>query len=326
MKKRNLFRLSLLVMMVMMVVASVAAEEPVVSNAVNNNGRLQVLNGQLCNEKGKPVQLKGVSSHGINYCMFTRNTIKFLVRDWDITVVRAAMYTSAYLQNPDLMKERVRLLVDKAIEHGIYVIIDWHILRDGNPNKHRELAKAFFEEMATAYGKYPNIIYEICNEPNGVSWDEEIKPYAEYIIPAIRAIDPHNVIIVGTDTWSQGVHNAADNPLTEPNIMYALHFYSGTHGQELRDKAEYALSKGIAIFVTEFGITNSTGGGLLYLDEADVWMDWMNKNKISWCNWSFSNFAEDSAALEPTTGMNGPWRDSQISDSGLWVRSKLLAK
>lgn len=302
----------------------VSAEEPVVSNVVKNNGHLQVLNGQLCNEKGQPVQLKGMSSHGLNACMFTKNTIKFLVRDWNIQVIRAAMYTDGYLQNPELMKERMRLFIDKAIEHGIYVLVDWHILRDGNPNKHKELAKAFFEEIAAAYGKYPNIIYEICNEPNGVSWDGEIKPYAEYIIPAIRAIDPDNIIVVGTDTWSQGVDRASANPLTGPNLMYALHYYAGSHGEELRKRAEYAMENGLALFVTEFGITNASGGGKLYIEEAETWMKWMNDHKISWCNWSFSNFAEDSAALEPFAGMNGPWKDSQISESGLWVREKIL--
>lgn len=321
MKTRNGLLFFLLVSMVSM--AMVFAEEPVVSHVVKNNGQLQVLNGQLCNEKGQPVQLKGMSSHGLHACMFTKNTIKYLVRDWNITVIRAAMYTDGYLQNPELMKERMRLFIDKAIEHGIYVLVDWHILRDGNPNKHKELAKAFFEEIATAYGKYPNVIYEICNEPNGVGWDEEIKPYAEYIIPAIRAIDPDNIIVIGTEDWSHSLGNAAENPLEGSNLMYALHFYTGSSFQELRDKTDEAIAKGLAVFVTEFGITNNMGAGKLYLEEAEKWMDWMDRNKISWCNWSFSNFAEDSAALEFTTGMNGPWKDAQISESGLWVRTKL---
>lgn len=326
MKKHSLFLLLLLVSVLVASGVSAAGEEPVVSNVVKNNGHLQVLNGQLCNEKGQPVQLKGMSIHGLHTCMFTKNTLKFLVRDWNITVVRVALWTDGYLQNPELMKERMRLLVDKSIEHGIYVLVDWHILRDGNPNKHKELAKDFFEEMAAAYGKNPNVIYEICNEPNGVSWNKEIKPYAEYIIPAIRAIDPDNIIIVGTDTWGQGVDNAANNPLTGSNLMYTLHFYAGSHFQWLRDKADYARSKGLALFVTEFGLTNAQAAGKLYYEEAEVWMKWMNKNKISWCNWSFSNFAEDTAALEPFVGMNGPWKDSQISEGGLWIWKKLLEK
>ena len=36
--------------------------------------------------------------------------------------------------------------------------------------------------MAKKYGKHPNIIYEIYNEPLVVSWDDVIKPYAENVI------------------------------------------------------------------------------------------------------------------------------------------------
>lgn len=305
-------------------------EEVVLSNVVKENGRLQVIGGQLCNERGEAIQLKGMSSHGLNFCNFARNTVKYLVRDWNISVIRAAMYPgeNGYARYPE-HKDRVTAIVEQAIKHGIYVIIDWHTIDERDPNVYREEARAFFEEMATKYGDYPNVIYEICNEPNSskqktVTWEGEVKPYAEYIIPAIRAIDPKNIIIVGTETWSQRVDKAADDPLDYSNIMYALHFYAGTHRGELREIAEYALGKGIAIFVTEWGTTNSSGAGLLYLDEAQIWVDWMAKYKISWCNWNFSNHYEDTAALEIGVGMNGPWKDSQLSESGYWVRTKLL--
>lgn len=306
------------------------SNEVVFSNVVKENGHLQVKNGQLCNEKGEPIQLKGMSTHGLNFCNFSKDTLKYLVRDWKITVIRVAMYTgqNGYIGHPE-MKQRLTAIVEQAIRYGIYVIIDWHVIEERDPNIYINEAKAFFEEMATTYGKYPNIIYEICNEPNSgktkeVTWQGQIKPYAETIIPAIRAIAPNNIIIVGTDTWSQGVDRAADDPLDYPNIMYTLHFYAGTHKQWLRDKAEYALSKGAAIFVTEWGTTNSSGAGQLYLDEAQVWIDWMNKQKISWCNWSFSNHHEDTAALEIGVGMNGPWKDSELTESGAWVKAKIL--
>lgn len=296
------------------------------SMVVKNNGQLQVLNGQLCNEKGEPIQLKGFSTHGLHFCAFTKNTLKYLVRDWHISVIRPAMYVvnGGYIQKPELNKERVKLIVDQAIQYGIYVIIDWHVNEDMDPNKYRTEAKAFFEEMATTYGKYPNVIYEICNEPNHVTWKGEIKPYAETIIPAIRAIDPDSIIIVGTDSWSTGVDNAADDPLTYKNLLYTLHFYAGSHQQSYRDKADYALSKGIGIFVTEFGTTNYTGAGMLYLEETQKWMDWMKAHKISWCNWNFSNFPDDTAAIYNDVGMNGPWADKDISESGLWIRSKIM--
>jgi endoglucanase len=128
---------------------------------------------------------------------------------------------------------------------------------------------------------------------------------------------------VGTPTWSQDVDQAAANPLTYSNIMYALHFYSGTHGQSLRDKANLAMAQNAAIFITEFGTSEASGTGGPYTAQADEWLAWADQNRLSWCNWSITTKSETSAALKPDAGMAGPWTDSQLSTSGLWVKGKL---
>jgi endoglucanase len=296
------------------------------SNVVSQNGQLKISGGKLCNASGTPIQLKGMSSMGLQWYPFSTATVTNLVNDWKITVVRAAMYTAenGYITDPTTMKNRVKTIVDAAISNGIYVIIDWHILTDGNPNTYKDQAKAFFDEMSKTYGSYPNVLYEICNEPNGADW-ATIKSYAEYVIPTIRANDPDNIIICGTDTWSQGVVAASNNPLSYTNIMYTLHFYAGTHAQWLRDNANTALSKGIAIFVTEWGTSDASGSGGVFFTEAQNWIDWMGTNKISWCNWSLCPKNESSAALLAGTSMDGPWSDSVLSESGKWVKAKLTS-
>ncbi len=302
-------------------------KESSVSGVVHRHGRLQVKNGQLCDQSGTPFQLQGMGSHDLKQFPFATNTVGHLVDDWHVSVIRASMYTdsygSSYIREPGV-KQAVKLIVEAALRHDVYVIIDWHILEDGDPNRYKEQAKEFFEEMAGAYGGHPNVIYEICNEPNGpgVTW-QEIKAYAKFIIPAIRAIDPDGVIIVGTDTWSQGLGAAANAPLDFPNVMYALHFYAGSHRGELRSAAEYALSKGLPVFVSEWGLTDSTGKGRLYFAEAKKWVRWMNQHKISWINWSFSPADESSAALKPKVNINGPWRASDLSPSGKWIKSQI---
>ncbi len=268
-----------------------------------------------------------MSSHDLKLFPFAPNTVGHLVDDWRISVVRASMYTdsygSSYIREP-AVKQAVKLIVDSALRHDIYVIIDWHILEDGNPNRYKQQAKEFFQEMAGAYGGHPNVVYEICNEPNGpgVTW-QEIRAYANFIIPAIRALDPDGVIIVGTDSWSKGLGAAAYAPLQFPNLMYALHFYAGSHRAELRRAADYALSKGLAVFVSEWGLTDYTGRGGLYFDEAEKWVLWMDQHKISWINWSFSPADEGSAALKPNVNIDGPWRASDLSPSGSWIKSKI---
>ena len=70
-----------------------------------------------------------------------------------------------------------------------------------------------------------NVIYEICNEPNGgTSWST-IKKYAEKIIKGIRTYDKKAVILVGTPNWSQDVDQAALSPVSKKyrkNVMYTL--------------------------------------------------------------------------------------------------------
>lgn len=297
------------------------------STPVETHGQLSVKGGQLVDENGKPVQLRGMSSHGLQWFgdFVNKDSMKWLRDDWGINVFRVAMYTAegGYITNPSV-KNKVKEAVEAAIDLGMYVIIDWHILSDNDPNTYKEQAKAFFQEMAAKYGNYPNVIYEICNEPNGgVTWSNQIKPYAEEVIPAIRANDPDNIIIVGTPTWSQDVHDAADNPLPYSNIMYALHFYAGTHGQSLRDKIDYALSKGVAIFVTEWGTSDASGNGGPFLNESQKWIDFMNSRNISWANWSLSDKSETSAALMPGASPTGGWTDSNLSASGKFVREQI---
>jgi endoglucanase len=297
-------------------------------STIELNGQLKVVGSQLCNQNGDPIQLKGMSSHGLQWFGHYMNydSIKFMRDDWGANLVRAAMYTSSggYISNPKTLKTKVKEVVQAAIDLDIYVIIDWHILSDGDPNTYKEQAKAFFQEMASLYKDSPNVIYEICNEPNGdVTWDRDIKPYAEYIIPAIRDINPNAIIIVGTSTWSQDIHHAADDPLEYDNIMYACHFYAGTHTQWLRDRIDYAMSKGAAIFVTEWGTSEASGTGGPFLEEAKLWVDYMEEKKISWANWSLCDKTETSAALRPGSNPSGNWTDDNLTASGLFVKHSI---
>ena len=69
----------------------------------------------------------------------------------------------------------------------MYVIVDWHILSDCDPNQNKDEAIAFSGKWRKFLPTTTIMLYEICNEPNGgTSWDS-IKSYAEEVIPVIRA-------------------------------------------------------------------------------------------------------------------------------------------
>ncbi len=298
---------------------------------VERYGQLRVEGTDLCAADGTPVQLRGVSSHGLQwYGKYANPAVLLWLRDdWNAQLWRAAMYLGegGYLSNR-VIRNRVYDSVDACIEAGMYVIVDWHVLSDHDPLLHVDEAVEFFSDVARRWGDTPNLIYEICNEPNGegVTWGGNIKPYAERVIAAIRATDPDNLIIVGTPTWSQDVDIAAADPLDAgPGIMYALHFYAGSHGKELRAKADRALAAGLPIFVTEWGTTLNTGGGDYFPKESLEWLKWMRKRNISWTNWSLNNKGEASGLLAYNADRDakGGWADDALSPSGRFVRMVL---
>ena len=295
---------------------------------VERYGALSVQGTHLCDQNGKPVQLCGMSSHGLHWYGKYANAdvMKWLRDDWNADLWRSAMYVSGYAQNRGMGLKMIES-IDAAIESGMYILVDWHVLPELDPLLYAHLAEEFFEQIASTYADCPNIIYEICNEPNGekVTWEGNIKPYAERIIPIIRKYC-NNVIVVGTPVWSSDLTSAAASPIeNQKNIMYTLHFYAGSHGKDSRAVADAALKKGLPIFVTEWGTTQASGDGGVFEKETMEWMRFLAKNKIPWANWSINNKGEDSGALKYNKDRDakGGWKESDLQPSGVLVRKIL---
>ncbi|WP_235828875.1 glycoside hydrolase family 5 protein [Anaerosacchariphilus polymeriproducens] len=295
----------------------------------SEHGKLSVQGTQLVDKNGQAFQLKGVSTHGIAWFPDYVNKDAFqTIRDWGGNLIRLSLYTEEYNGyltggNQGELKSLIDKGVKAATDLGMYVVIDWHILNDGNPNTHKEEAKKFFAEMAEKYASYDNVIYEICNEPNGgTSWSD-IKTYAQDVIPVIRNFNKNAVIIVGTPTWSQDVDVASKDPLSGNNLMYACHFYAATHKQEIRDKVQTALNNGLPIFVSEFSICDSSGGGQINTEEAENWMNFLNQNQISYTKWNLSNKSESSALIKNSNTSISGWTDNELTDAGKWIKQQL---
>ena len=293
---------------------------------VSQHGWLKVQGTQLCGADGAPVVLRGMSSHGLQwYGQFACGQSIRNTAGAGANLFRVAMYTGegGYLSQPGAMRRQAIAAVDAAIEQDLYVILDWHILSDGNPMDHVTEAEAFFGDMAERYQDRPNVIYEICNEPNGgASWAGDIKPYAQRLVKTIRARSPRAVILIGSSTWSQDIHLAAADPVEGENLMYTLHFYAGTHGAELRSRIDSALGQGLPVFVSEWGTSRADGSGGVFLEESALWLDFLAERGISWANWSLCDKDETSAALRPGTPPGRPWTQADLTPSGQFVFSR----
>ena len=285
---------------------------------VEVNGLLKVKGNRIVNQHGNPISLAGNSLFWSNdgwggERYYSSQVVSWLKTDWNTSIIRAAMGVEepgGYLSNRGTNQQRVKTIIESAIDLGIYVIIDWH---SHHAEDYTDEAIEFFQEMAITYGHSKNVIYEIYNEPLDVSWSETVKPYALKVISAVRSIDPDNLIIVGSPEWSQRVDLVAEDPITSfENIAYSLHFYTVHHQKWLRDRASIALKKGIALFVTEWG---SIGYQTVDAD-TDLWMSWCANNMISHCNWAVNDKTEEWSILVPAASTSGHWTDDELTKSG----------
>ena len=297
------------------------------STPYGQHGALHVENGKLTDENGNIVQLYGMSTHGIAWFpqYINYDSLRTLRDDWNTNCIRLAMYTAEYGGycaggDKEQLKQLVKDGVSYATELGMYVIVDWHILSDCDPNQNKDEAIAFFREMAEVFADNDNVLYEICNEPNGgTSWDS-IKSYAEEVIPVIRAQKPDAVILVGTPTWSQEIDKAAASPLDDSNVMYTLHFYAGTHKDDLRNRLETCVQNGLPVFVSEFGMCDASGNGANDFVSTTKWLDLLNKYQISFCCWNLANKDESSSVFKASSTALSDWTDDDFNESGRWIR------
>ncbi|MBN2344667.1 MAG: glycoside hydrolase family 5 protein [Deltaproteobacteria bacterium] len=302
---------------------------------VGEHGMLQAQGGNLVDADGNLVVLRGMSLFWSLWGgqFFNKETVDWLATDWNTNVIRAPLGISGeiqgYLGLPTLEREKVETVVNAAIEAGIYVIIDWH---DHNAADHPYDARAFFEVMAQTYGDYPNVIYEIWNEPLPEhDWSGTIKPYADFVIEGIREHDPDNLIVVGTPSWDQQVADPILDPIDDVNVAYVMHFYVGQHTGTLRSRTDSAREAGHTVFITEWGIWE---GGYIMPEDPDAnewdgevdeeklleWLDWADENKLSMCMWSANDKDEWSAILKPGASWTGEWAEEDLTTTGTYMR------
>lgn len=320
--------------------ATTAAPKPTPAPSgtpVQRHGALHISGNHIVDSKGQVFMLQGMSTHGIMWEDFSNilsaNSLKVLRDDWKCNAVRIAMYTeewggyttgSSYAAQA---KQKVIGGVAQATNLGMYVIIDWHILKDGNPQKHQSEAIAFFTEMANRYKNQSNVIFELCNEPNGgVTWAGQIKPYCQAVVSAIRKTGANNLVICGTGTWSQDIHQVVGNKLSDSNCAYTLHFYANTHTDWLRQRLQQCFNSGLPVLVTEFGTCDASGNGGFNESQTRQWYSLLASLKVGWFNWSACGKAETASAFKAGTNLSSiSAGESQLTQSGKLIRTLFRA-
>lgn len=330
--KHNILKALCLMMALMLLGTACAFAEETAQTPFEKHGKLSVQGSQLVDQNGEHYQLYGMSTHGIAWFpqYLCDETITALRNEWNTNCIRIAMYTYEYGGycnggNKNQLKTMVKNGVEYATNQGMYVIIDWHVLNEKSPLVYMEESVKFFEEMSALYADRDNVIYEICNEPNGTSW-ADVTTYANTVIPVIRANDPDAIVIVGTPTWSQDVHKALETPLEYDNLLYALHFYAGTHKEWLRERMASCIDAGLPIIVSEFGICDASGNGALDYESAEAWKAIIEEYNVSYFCWNLANKNESSSIFKPGNKTLSGWTDNDLSDQGKWIRDWFLTE
>jgi aryl-phospho-beta-D-glucosidase BglC (GH1 family) len=324
-------QVELLISCLLIFIPQVFAQTP-----VEKNGKLQVIGHQLCNEHGNPIQLKGMGMFGIMHfpeCI-TYDGLKTLKNDWNANVMRLPVIvadysnTKDYNTNPQWNKNIIDSVVTWTEEFGMYCIIDWHVLKVGNPNDPEHSgADAFFEEMSLKYKNKKHVLYEICNEPNGVTWSI-VANYANRMIPIIHSNDPDAIIIVGSTGWASEIEKVDPTKLVDTkNVLYAFHFYAASHGHKY-DILMECLHK-IPVFVSEWGVGDYTGDGFFDKTTSDKFLKAFEKHisnndtvTISWCNFSYADKDETASALKPGSCSSELWNNTTTEGEYLkkWIQ------
>lgn len=296
--------------------------------AHGQKSRLMAGKGNVYFENGQPAQLRGISLSwsiwgGAKY--YTPAVVDELIDAFKCNVIRVSMAIepeNGYLSDPDLQWKRIVPVIDRALERGVYVIMDWH---DHHADKNVKEAVSFFDRFSAKYAHSPLIIYEIWNEPERIDW-KIIKNYAETLVPVIRKNDPKNLIVVGSSSWDQDIDIVAKDPLVGfHNIAYSFHFYASEpyHQEGLRERATGAIESGLPVFVTEWGVGEANGDGVFDLAKNKAWMDWMEKYQLSWVNWNVTDKKETTALLRPGAPVKGKWGIKHLTPAGLYIKEQL---
>lgn len=305
------------------------AEAPA-GSPVALHGALSVRGTHIVDSHGRVVQLAGVSFGWHNYWQrfYNSGSISRLASDWKAEVVRAAigldLDSLCFDRRPERGYRAVDSLVRAAEREGLYVLIDFHSHKNNLP-----LAQQFFDRVAKQYGHLPNVIFEIWNEPTEVAW-QEIKDYAEQLIPTIRRHAPKSIIVVPTPRWDQDVDIAARSPLDARKygpIAYALHFYAATHKDYFREKAEKAIQAGLPLMITECAAMEHTGDGVIDPASWQAWMDFANRHQLSYLGYSLSDKVETCSMLTPGAPSDGSlWTEKHIKPWALMLRHNLQTR
>ena len=279
---------------------------------------------------GKEVILKGVVLPNVDTIQFgaavNETTLKSLRDNLGVNMIRFTLSPNSDIEWGKAFY-RIKTTITTATELGIYVIINWGIMKstEGDPrttldsNNYQGVTTAnnFFKSIAEYSKNNPYVLFELCNEPyvkNGDSKYENlntwnaVKEYSDVIIPIIREYSDNIIIVAG----KSGVilNEIVNDPITKySNIAYTFHMYPYNYKfATYKSQLEAMIAKNLTIIATETSIMNAalTEKNITQYDKAKM-DEYLNFFKSKNYNLSFAYFKYDFPFESGTNSAYSEW-------------------
>jgi Cellulase (glycosyl hydrolase family 5) len=205
-----------------------------------------------------------------------------------------------YAVNPKFM-DRAEELAGWAIDAGLTVVInahheDWIRTKTGAAlTAAKPRFEALWRQIAERFKDWPpQLVFEILNEPQGPITNREVAALNADVLGIIRASGGFNAtrtVIVGPNSWNSmaALRDGSFSLPADPHIIATFHDYnpwsfagesSGTWGSsadsaqmkaDLEAVAKWAASRGVPLYMGEYGVTFQFKGRKTDLASRAAW-------------------------------------------------------
>jgi endoglucanase len=288
---------------------------------------------------GREVWLQGMNVASLEWSIRGEQVHKSVVigiDEWKGNVIRLPVKDDYWFGKdaPD-QGEGYRTVVDQAVtlaaNRGAYLVLDLHRYRAP-----RKEDLAFWTDAATRYKDHPAVIFDLLNEPHGVSWEvwrdggfvEEKKkdgdedafltpeeklhnkhgfqsPGMQAMLDTVRATGARNMVLVGGLDYAydlEGIVKGFGLKESSGNgIIYACHIYPWKRDWQKKLLDAAALHP---VLLGEVGADSKKMDFMPHdiQEDADTWvpeiLGLIQKHKLNWAGWCFHPGASPRMLLD----------------------------
>ena len=278
-----------------------------------SNMALYTHGNKLLNSRNKLVVLHGVDLPSLEWNSrgdHIRRSMRVAITQWHCQIIRIPTSVNRWFgQTPGqsnggrVYRHIVDQLIRIAARHKVYVVLDLH-WNDMDRNftdmgQHRmpdHSCVLYWRSAARRYMDYPNVFYDLYNEPHGISWitwrdggictGETKTTVVTYravgmqrLYDVVRNTGARNIVIIGGTSWAYDDFGVTHGyAIAGKNIVYDCHVYPW----KLHWKHNFELAaNSVPLIFDEFG---GTGKQLAFGRKV---IAFAAAHHISWCSWSF---------------------------------------